>query len=69
LADFSPATLETSLTDEAGYFVIHNPKPGTKIFAKVESDETNKDFFWLLDPPQKGDKLILSDTNLFTLNP
>jgi hypothetical protein len=69
LADFSPAALEMSLTDKTGNFVIHNPKPGTKIFAKVESDETNKDFFWLLDPPQKGDKLILSDTNLFTLNP
>jgi len=65
LADFSPAALEMSLTDEAGNFVIHNPKPGTKIFAKVESDETNKDFFWLVDLPPKGQKLILNSDNMF----
>jgi hypothetical protein len=68
LADFSPAPLETSPADAKGNFVIHNPKPGTKIFAKVKSDSTSDEFFWLADLPQKGEKLILSGANLFTIS-
>jgi hypothetical protein len=68
LADFSPAALEMSLTDEKGHFVVYNLKEGTKVFAKVKSDETSEEFFWLLDLPQKGEKLFLSDTNLFTIS-
>ena len=68
LADFSPAPLETSPADAKGDFVIHNPKPGMKIFAKVKSDSTSDEFFWLVDLPQKGEKLILSEANLFTIS-
>jgi hypothetical protein len=67
LADFSPAALEMSLTDKKGYFVVRNPTKGTKIFAKVKSDEISEEFFWLVDLPQNGKKLILSDNNLFSV--
>lgn len=69
LADYSPAALEVSLTDEKGRFVIHNPMPDTKIFATVKPDngETNEDFFWLVDLPATGEKLILSNNNMFTV--
>ena len=67
LADFSPAALEMSLTDEKGHFVVNNLKEGTKVFAKVKSEETSEAFFWLVDLPQRGKKLLLSDTNLFTI--
>jgi hypothetical protein len=66
LADFSPAVLEMSQTDAKGKFTVHNPKVGTKVFAKVKSDETGEVFFWLLNSPQKGERLILSDSTLFT---
>jgi hypothetical protein len=65
LSDFSPAALEMSQTDVKGNFVVHNPKEGTKVFAKVKSDETNEEFFWLVDWPTKGQKLILSNGNMF----
>jgi hypothetical protein len=65
LSDFSPAALEISQTDAAGDFQIHNLKQGAKIFAKVESDETNKVFFWLVELPPKGQKLILNNSNTF----
>jgi hypothetical protein len=67
LADFSPTALETSVTDKKGYFVVHNPTKGTKIFATVKSDETGEEFFWLVDLPQKEEKLVLSDSNLLTI--
>ena len=54
-----------SLTDKKGYFVVHNPTKGTKIFAKLKSDETGEEFFWLVDLPPKGQKLILSSDNTF----
>ena len=44
-----------------------NPKAGTKVFAKVKSDETSKEFFWLLDLPNEGEKLVLNENNLFTV--
>ena len=66
LSDFSPVALETAQTDAKGKFVIHNSKTGTKVFAKIKSDETGEVFFWLLNSPQNGEKLILSDKNLFT---
>ena len=66
LSDFSPAALEMAQTDAKGKFVIHNSKAGTKVFAKVKSDETGEVFFWLLNSPQNGERLILSDKNLFT---
>ena len=65
LSDFSPAALESSQTDAKGKFVFHNPTAGTKVFAKVKSDETSKEFFWLVDLPPKGQKLILSSDNTF----
>jgi len=66
LSDFSPAALEMTQTDTKGKFVIHNSKAGAKVFAKVKSDETGEVFFWLLNSPQKGERLILSDSTLFT---
>jgi hypothetical protein len=70
LSDFSPTALETSQADAKGNFVIHNPKPGTKIFAKLEPDvdATNSEFFWLVDLPQNGEKVILSENNLFAIS-
>jgi hypothetical protein len=64
-SDFSPAGLEITQTDEKGKFVIRNLKAGTKVFAKLKSDETGEEFFWLLDLSQKGEALILNDSNLF----
>jgi hypothetical protein len=69
LTDFSPVALEMIQADKQGNFVIRNPKAGTKVFAKLKSEPTSEEFFWLLTLPQKGDKLILSENNLFTLNP
>lgn len=68
LSDFSPAALEILQTDAEGKFTIHNPKAGAKVFAKIKSDGTGEEFFWLLDLPQKGEKLILSDKNLFAIS-
>jgi hypothetical protein len=68
LAGFSPAALEMSLTDEKGHFVLHSPSEGTKVFAKLKSDETSEQFFWLVDLPRRGKKLIFSDKNLFTIS-
>jgi hypothetical protein len=65
LSDFSPAALEISQTDAKGKFAFYNPKAGTKVFAKVKSDETGEVFFWLVDLPSKGQKLILSSDNTF----
>jgi hypothetical protein len=65
LADFSPTALEISLADLEGNFVIHNPKKGTKIFAKLKLEDANSGYFWLVDLPPKGQKLILSNGNLF----
>jgi hypothetical protein len=66
LSDFSPTALEMTQTDAKGKFVIHNSKARAKVFAKVKSDETGEVFFWLLNSPQKGERLILSDSTLFT---
>lgn len=67
LADFSPTALETSVTDAKGHFMFHNPPKGTMIFAKVKSDETGGQFFWLVDLPPKGQKLLLNENNMFAV--
>ena len=66
LSDFSPAALQIAQTDVKGKFVIHNSKAGAKVFAKVKSNETGEVFFWLLNSPQKGERLVLSESTLFT---
>jgi hypothetical protein len=65
LSDFAPAAVEIIQTDAEGKFTVHNPKTRTKIFAKVKSDENGEEFFWLVDLPPKGQKIILSSDNTF----
>ena len=70
LKDFSPAEMPVTQTDAGGDFTIRNPVKGTKLFTKLEpaNDGTNSEFFWLLDLPQNGEKLVLSETNLFAVH-
>jgi hypothetical protein len=65
LADFSPAALGISLADSGGNFSIQNPKNGVKVFAKLKLEDSKSGYFWLVDLPTKGQKLILSNGNLF----
>ena len=66
LADFSPTSLEMSLADLSGNFTIHNPKKGSKVFAKLKLEDSKSGYFWLVDLPPEGQKLILSNGNLFS---
>jgi hypothetical protein len=66
LADFSPTPLEKCLADLNGNFTIQNPRPHTKIFAKLKPEDSTNGYFWLVDLPPKGKKLILSNDNQFT---
>jgi hypothetical protein len=67
LSDFCPVPLETLQADDEGRFAIHNTREGTRVFAKVmpDNNDTNEEFFWLVDLPPVGQKLILNDGNLF----
>lgn len=65
---FSPKAIEISLTDGSGNFTINQPKPGTKIFAMIKSDDLKSEYFWLVDLPDKNQKLILSDANSFKVS-
>ena len=65
-SDFNPRVLGKAQIKQNGEFMIPNFKPRTKVFAKAKSYDTGETFFWLLNAPQKGEKLILSDKNLFT---
>ena len=67
LSDFNPTSVETSLTDEAGNFTIKASRKNTKIFAKIKLDELGISYFWLVDLPPKGKKLVLSNNNVFTI--
>jgi hypothetical protein len=67
LSDFNPTPVETTLTDETGNFAIKAPRQNAKIFAKIKLDELGINYFWLVDLPQKGEKLILSNNNQFTV--
>lgn len=65
---FSPKAIEISLTDGSGNFTINQPRPGTKIFAMIKSDDLKSEYFWLVDLPDKNQKLILSDANSFKVS-
>jgi hypothetical protein len=65
LDDFSPRPMEMSLTDDKGNFVINQPKPHAKIFAKINLKDSKSSYYWLVDLPATGEKLNLSDGNAF----
>ncbi len=65
LGDFAPKPVEMSLTDDKGNFVINQPKPHTKIFAKINLEDSKSSYYWLVDLPTNGEKLNLSDGNAF----
>ena len=65
LGDFLPKPMEMSLTDDKGNFVINQPKPHAKIFAKIYLEDSKSSYYWLVDLPAKGEKLNLSDGNAF----
>ncbi len=65
LGDFLPKPMEMSLTDDKGNFVINQPKPHAKIFAKINLEDSKSSYYWLVDLPTKGEKLNLSDGNAF----
>jgi hypothetical protein len=65
LGDFLPKPMEMSLTDDKGNFVINQPKPQAKIFAKIYLEDSKSSYYWLVDLPTKGEKLNLSDGNAF----
>jgi len=65
LGDFMPKPMEMSLTDDKGNFVINQPKPHAKIFAKINLEDSKSSYYWLVDLPATGEKLNLSDGNAF----
>jgi hypothetical protein len=67
LEDFSPAAIETSTTDAGGNFVIDTPKEPSKVFVKTQKQvlDSVENYYWLVDLPPQGQKLILSNGNLF----
>jgi hypothetical protein len=65
LGGFLPKPVEMSLTDDKGDFVINQPKPHTKIFAKINLEDSKSSYYWLVDLPANGEKLSLSDGNAF----
>lgn len=69
LDDFLPSPIETTVTDAEGNFIIQNPKTGAKVFAKAQRQtlDSTENYFWLVDLPPAGDKLILSNNNMFTV--
>ena len=66
LSDFTPDALQISLAGPSGEFEIENPKAGEKVFAKLNLPDSTNSYFWLTDLPPNGQKLILSNGNLFS---
>jgi hypothetical protein len=64
---FSPKPIETTITDDNGDFILNNPKKGEKIFSMIKSSDDKSGLFWLVDLPASGDKLILSNQNIFAV--
>jgi hypothetical protein len=66
---FFPSPIETTVTDAEGDFTIERPKQPAKVFAKAQKQTTDsvETYFWLVDLPATGDKLILSNNNMFTV--
>jgi len=65
---FMPAPIETTVTDAEGAFTIDRPKQPAKVFAKAQRQTSRsvENYYWLVDVPATGDKLILSNNNMFS---
>jgi hypothetical protein len=67
--NFSPAVIEKTVTDSEGNFTMQTRKRSAKIFAKAQRQtlDSTENYFWLIDSPVKGEKLILSNNNMFSV--
>ena len=68
-AGFFPSPIETTVTDAEGAFTIDRPKQTAKVFAKAQrqTSDSVENYFWLIDLPATGDKLTLSNNNMFNV--
>ncbi|HTV40209.1 MAG TPA: hypothetical protein VMF08_06525 [Candidatus Sulfotelmatobacter sp.] len=68
-AGFMPSPIETTVTDAEGAFTIGRPKQAAKVFAKAQKQTSDfvENYYWLVDLPATGDKLILNNNNMFTV--
>lgn len=68
-AGFMPVTIETTVTDAEGAFTIDRPKQAAKVFAKAQKQTSDfvETYYWLVDLPATGDKLVLNNDNMFTV--
>ena len=66
-AGFMPAPIETTVTDAEGAFTIERPKQAAKVFAIAQKQTSSsvENYFWLVDLPATGEKLILTNNNMF----
>jgi hypothetical protein len=66
---FFPTPIETTMTDVEGDFTIDRPKQAAKVFAKAQRQTSGsaENYFWLVDLPETGNKLILNNNNMFTV--
>jgi len=64
---FMPSPIETTEADVEGNFTIDRPKQPSKVFAKAQcqTEGSAETYFWLVDVPATGDKLVLSNDNMF----
>ncbi len=64
---FMPSPIETTEADVEGDFIIERPKQPAKVFAKAQRQTSGsvENYYWLVDVPATGDKLILSNDNMF----
>ena len=64
---FSPPPIESTVTDSEGNFSISKSRKNVKIFAKAQREvlDSTEVYYWLVDLPPEGQKLILSNGNLF----
>jgi hypothetical protein len=65
---FSPKLIASAVTDASGNFSIVSPSLPVKIFATAQRQiiDSTETYYWLVEPPQAGQKLILSNENMFT---
>ena len=66
---FFPTPIEITMTDVEGDFTIDRPKQPAKVFAKAQRQMSGsiENYFWLVDLPATGARLILNNSNLFTV--
>lgn len=61
---FSPRKLDSAITSADGSFAL-SLKRNTMVFARVSDGDAT--VYWLVKPPENGQKLILSNQNMFTV--